>query len=82
MHAEQRAILDGLRNNPKKLPGSALYFTRVDQDGQIIFSGQPYCTVCSKLALDVCIDQFVLWHKEGIKSYDTAEYNELSFAYK
>ncbi len=82
MHAEQRAILDALRNAPKQLAGSTLYFTRVNEDGEVLFSGRPYCTVCSKLALDVGIERFVLWHEDGIVSYDTPEYNELSFAYK
>jgi len=28
VHAEQRAIIDSLRNNPKKIEGSRLYFIR------------------------------------------------------
>jgi len=78
MHAEWRAILNGLKNNAEKISGSKLYFVRVDNDGAIKKSGDPYCTVCSRLALDVGIDTFLLWHKEGISEYQTQEYNNLS----
>ncbi len=80
MHAEWRAIIDAVRNN-RDLQGSTLYFTRVDQDGNILKSGQPYCTVCSRLALDTGISYFTLWHDSGIKIYDTTEYNELSYQF-
>lgn len=49
--------------------------------GLILKAGKPYCTICSKMALDVGIAEFVLWHEEGITVYDTKEYNELSFQY-
>lgn len=81
MHAEWRAILDVLRNNSSKIEGSDLYFTRVDNRGEILFSGEPFCTVCSRLALDVGIKNFILWHEDGIRVYDTREYNELSYNY-
>jgi deoxycytidylate deaminase len=80
MHAEWRAIIDAIRNT-RDLQGSTLYFTRVDQDGNILKSGQPYCTVCSRLALDTGISYFSLWHDSGIKIYDTTEYNELSYQF-
>ncbi|MDP3780987.1 MAG: deaminase, partial [Nitrosopumilaceae archaeon] len=32
VHAEWRAIMAALRRNPKKLKGSKLYFTRVDEN--------------------------------------------------
>ncbi len=81
IHAEQRAIIDALRNNPDKLEGSEIYFIRLDENGNISKAGKPYCTICSKMALDAGISKFVLWHEEGITSYDTEEYNELSFRY-
>lgn len=81
MHAEWRAIMDALKRNPEKLAGSKLYFTRVDGDGQIKKSGKPYCTVCSRLALDAGIEKFVLWHDEGICEYSTSEYDKLSYQY-
>jgi len=82
IHAEQRAIRDALRRNPDKLIGSRLYFVRVEEDGDILKAGEPYCTDCSKTSLDVGIVEFVLWHEEGICVYDTEEYNELSFQYQ
>ena len=82
VHAEQRAIIDAASNNPGEISGSRLYFVRLGKEGRKETSGKPYCTICSKLALDVGIKDFVLWHKEGICVYDTAEYNELSFQYR
>ena len=79
MHAEWRAILDALRTNPNKVPGSKLYFVRVTDTGEIKKSGEPYCTVCSRLALDVGIAHFLLWHEQGVGEYPTSEYNQLSY---
>jgi deoxycytidylate deaminase len=81
VHAEQRAIFDALKNNSKQLSGSRLYFIRLDENGDIKRSGKPYCTVCSRLALDSGIKEFVLWHIEGICVYETDEYNRLSYEY-
>lgn len=78
VHAEWRAIMDALKRNPEKIMGSKLYFTRVDKSGKIKKSGKPYCTVCSRMALDAGIAKFVLWHEEGICEYSTDEYNRLS----
>jgi deoxycytidylate deaminase len=79
VHAEQRAIMDALRKNPDKLPGSRLYFIRLDGNGEASKAGEPYCTICSKMALDVGISEFVLWNNKGVCVYDTKEYNLLSF---
>lgn len=81
MHAEQRAIIDALTHHPDKIKGSTLYFARADEEGNIIRAGKPYCTMCSKLALDCGAAIFALFHEEGIVEYDTHEYNELSFQY-
>ena len=81
MHAEWRAITDALKRNPEKLNGSKLYFVRVDGNGLIKKSGKPYCTVCSRMALDAGIGKFLLWHEEGMGEYSTDEYNRLSHAY-
>ncbi len=81
MHAEWRAIMDALRKHPEKLVGSKLYFCRVDEAGNIKKSGEPYCTVCSRLALDAGIGYFFLWHEQGIGEYPTAEYNKLSYQF-
>lgn len=81
VHAEQRAIMDALRNNPDKLNWSRLYFIRLDENWKPSKANQPYCTICSKMALDVWIAEFVLWHKKWICVYDTKEYNDLSYQY-
>lgn len=81
IHAEVRALQDALQHSPEKLPGSALYFVRVGEQGVPKPSGEPYCTLCSKLVLDAGITTFLLLREEGIASYPADEYNERSFAY-
>jgi len=81
IHAEWRAIMDASKRNPNKLAGAKLYFTRIDDQEKIKKSGKPYCTVCSRLALDAGIKSFLLWHEEGVCEYPTHEYNQLSYQY-
>ncbi|PIN96555.1 hypothetical protein COU39_00705 [Candidatus Micrarchaeota archaeon CG10_big_fil_rev_8_21_14_0_10_60_32] len=81
VHAEQRAIMAALRENPGKIAGSTLYFVRLNNDGTQAPAGRPYCTICSKMALDAGIAEFVLWHEKGMAAYETGEYNALSFQY-
>ena len=82
VHAEQRSIFNVLRNNPDEIKNSTIYFIRLNEKGNKIFAEKPYCTICSKMSLDVEIEEFVLWHKQGICVYNTEEYNILSFNYK
>ncbi len=81
IHAEQRAIIDALKNNPEKIENSTLLFVRIDKEGKIEPAGKPYCTICSKFALDAGIKDFILLHEEGPVSYSTEEYNLLSYQY-
>ncbi len=81
VHAEQRAIMNALEKNAEKIKGSTLYFIRLDENDVMLKAGNPYCTHCSKLALDSGIKEFVLWHDEGIAVYNTEEYNVLSYQY-
>ncbi len=81
VHAEHRAIVDALRKD-YDLNESRLYFIRLDENNEEIFSGEPYCTHCSKFALDVGIKEFVLFRKEGICVYDTEEYNLISYRFR
>lgn len=81
IHAEQRAIMDALKHQSEKINESTLFFIRLDENEQPKHSGKPYCSICSKMALDAGIKNFVLWHKEGWTSYDTKEYNDLTFKY-
>lgn len=81
VHAEQRAIMDAISLGKNLVKGSTLYYIR-KKFGEKVFAGKPFCTICSKLALDVGISAFVLWHEKGITSYGAREYNELSFAHR
>jgi len=73
--------MDALRKNSDKLPDSRLYFVRLDGGGKPSRAGEPYCTICSKMALDAGISEFVLWHEKGVCVYNTEEYNTLSYLY-
>ena len=85
VHAEQRAIMNGLKENPAHMKGSTLYFLRIDIDGYAKASGEPYCSICSKMALDAGIKYFALWRSApGVPKwhlYETEEYNHLTFQY-
>ncbi len=81
VHAEQRAIMDALAKNPGKLVGSRLYFIRLDSTEKPSMAGEPYCTMCSKMALDAGVAEFVLWREEGVCVYGAEEYNTLSFRF-
>jgi len=81
IHAEQRAIMDALRNYPNEIEWSDLYFIRLDKNWNLSKAWKPYCTICSKMALDTGIKHFLLRHEEWIAQYDTEEYNLLSYQY-
>ena len=81
IHAEQRAILDALRKHPIDLENSTIYFVNIDENGKIVPAGKPYCTICSKMALDCGVKEFVLFHGDGVCVYNTEEYNKLSYKY-
>ncbi len=80
-HAEVRAIHNALIDYPDKVPGSDLYFMRIDDAGNNTFAGVPFCTMCSKEALDAGVSNFGLWHGSGIKIYPSQEYNDLSYQF-
>jgi len=80
VHAEWNAILDALKNHGDLVEGSTLYFMRVNPKGEKTGAGKPWCTVCSRLALQSGIAEFGLWH-DGPKMFDTATYNKESFAF-
>ena len=77
IHAEQRAIIDVLKNH-HQIDNSTLYLARC-RDRRLSEISNPYCTICSKLILDVGISTVVVWHKNGIAIYDSTEYNDISF---
>ena len=78
VHAEVRALLAAPRD---RIEGSTLYFSRVNEAGYLQPSGRPWCTECSKLALDLGVKTWVLWHEEGPAEYDAAHYDWLSNRY-
>ncbi len=78
VHAEWAAILDALRTAPDKVKGSTLYFMRIGEKDEFTDAGVPFCTVCSRLALQAGIAQFGLWN-DGPEMWDTAEYNLVSY---
>lgn len=80
IHAEWSAILDASREHASELAGSTLYFMRIDDQGSFTYAGKPYCTVCSRLALESGIAAFALWDGEPVL-YDTKQYNLLSYSY-
>jgi deoxycytidylate deaminase len=82
VHAEERAIMDALRTHSDNIVGSTLYFARLGEHGTLAPSGHPYCTLCSKMALDVGVAFFVLYHEDGPCAYDTRTYNTLSYEYQ
>lgn len=81
IHAEERLVMEALRDH-KNLAGSIMYFASVDEEGNRLPSGQPSCTICSKMALEGGVESWVLEHESGITLYESAEYNQLSFEYK
>ena len=80
VHAEWNAILDALKYNAHKIQGSTLYFMRVDEAGDFTEAGDPYCTVCSRLALESGVAVFGLWNN-GPEMIPTDEYNKRSYNY-
>ncbi|MBC7868885.1 hypothetical protein H7X69_01750 [Candidatus Saccharibacteria bacterium] len=78
VHAEWNAIIDALKNYPEEIEGSTLYFMRIAGDNSFTEAGDPYCTVCSRLALQSGIEWFGLWNG-GPQMIDTKKYNRLSY---
>lgn len=78
IHAEWNAILDACKHHGEAIEGSTLYFMRVDEEGKFTNADTPYCTVCSRLALESGVAWFALWNGKP-QVYDTSEYNKLSY---
>jgi len=80
VHAEWNAIIDALKHHSKKIEGATLYFMRVDEKNEFTEAGDPYCTVCSRLALESGISTFGLWN-EGPEMIDAETYNIKSYEF-
>ena len=81
VHAEWRAILDASKRYPDEIDGSTIYFMRIDDDGNFTPAGDPFCTVCSRLAAEAGIAYFALWNEDGAYIYDAEEYNRKSYEF-
>lgn len=83
IHAEWNAIINALKNHGAKIDGETLYFMRVDSDGNWTDAGKPFCTVCSRLAVQSGLKYFALWDdiNKIPKIYDVIEYNKESYNY-
>ena len=79
VHAEWNAINDALKKSGSQIDGGTLYFMRVDDDGGWTDAGEPYCTVCSRLAEQSGLDNFALWVDGQPKIYDVVSYNIESY---
>jgi deoxycytidylate deaminase len=80
VHAEERAIINAIeRWGFQEVKDSALYFLRLDLNNNPLYAEKPYCTICSKLALDNGISKWFLSHEFGFVEYGTEEYNKISF---
>lgn len=79
VHAEWNAIIDGLKNNAEKMAGATLYFMRIDDAGNFTDAVEPFCTVCSRLAMQSGLARFALWVDEVPKIYDVRDYNRETY---
>ncbi len=81
VHAEWRAIIDACKKAGNGIEGSTLYFMRIDDGGRFTDAGEPFCTVCSRLAYESGVAYFSLWNDDGAVVYDTKSYNQASYEY-
>lgn len=81
VHAEIRAIHDAITNSPGDLNGASLYFIRLNSLREPTGAGTPYCTICSREALDAGLAEFGLWRDDHFQMYNTQVYNDLSYQF-
>jgi Cytidine and deoxycytidylate deaminase zinc-binding region len=81
VHAEWRAIVDACKRAAATIEGATLYFMRIDENDNFTDAGEPFCTVCSRLALESGVATFGLWNQSGAVLYDTRTYNQKSYDY-
>lgn len=81
IHAEQRAIADA-REKGIDISGEKIYFIAVDIKGEKLFASDMKCTICSRAVLDAGLSEFVFYCADGIRVYDPAEVDRLSYEYK
>lgn len=81
IHAEQRAIENALKAG-KDVAGSRIYFVAIDREGNKIMATEMKCTICSRAVLDAGISEFAFYTAEGVRVYEPAEVDALSYEYK
>jgi deoxycytidylate deaminase len=81
IHAEQRAIAEAVKNQVD-MAGARIYFAHIDDNHQIIPATSLKCTICSRAVLDAGITEFALFCPDGIRVYDTVDFNRQSYEYK
>jgi deoxycytidylate deaminase len=81
IHAEQRAIENAMKEG-KDIAGSRIYFVAIDGAGNKIMATDMKCTICSRAVLDAGIGEFAFYTGEGVKVYEPAEVDALSYEYK
>jgi deoxycytidylate deaminase len=81
IHAEQRAIENAMRLG-KDVAGSRIYFVAVDAEGNKISATDIKCTICSRAVLDAGIAEFAFNTAAGVRVYEPAEVDVLSYGYK
>lgn len=79
VHAEWQAILETCKRRPKEIDGSTLYFIRIGKAKEFLNAGKPYCTNCSRLAMEAGIAYFALWNDNGADMYQISEYNQKTY---
>lgn len=78
IHAEQDAILKvGLH----RVMGCEMLHVKT-VDGELVTSGPPSCVECSKLIVFANLSAMWLFHADGWRRYEAAEFHRLSMAYK
>ena len=81
IHAEWKAILNACKNFGHDIEGSTLYFMRTDADDNFMNAGEPYCTVCSRLAMEAGVTKYIVMNDNVVEIYDIAKYDRASYSY-
>jgi deoxycytidylate deaminase len=81
IHAEQRAIQSAHKAG-KDMSGAKIYFVAVDEAGNKVKATDMKCTICSRAVVDAGMAEFIFYAAEGVRSYDPAEVDALSYEYK
>ena len=78
VHAEQRALLNALKNR-KNIEGGVMYIGHL-KNGEIKkFSGKPFCTICSKLIAASGLKGVMLYNGDNYVFLSSKEFHDESF---